>query len=167
MTKNAALKSVFALLVALVLSVPSFAQYTSSEEKAINKSISLYKADKYDKAISSLEKVQNAHPFDSQLWGYRVVFERDRYNAEYNKILTTVIKQASAGKNIKINSTKLTEYKISMLVSCLQATMYSEKQELASSILRNYLVDPEVDTTISESAKDDYNDGDKEYNNEN
>jgi tetratricopeptide (TPR) repeat protein len=165
--KNAMMKTVLSVLVGLFLSVSAFAQWTAAETKAVDKSIKLYNAAKYDKAISTINKVQNAHPFDEKLWSYRIVYEHDRYNAEYTKVITALVKQISAGKKIKINSDKLDSYKLSMLVNCLQATMYAEKEELASSILRNYLVDPEIDTAIGDDAKDHYDAGDKEYSNEN
>jgi tetratricopeptide (TPR) repeat protein len=165
--KNAMMKTVCSVLVGLLLSISSFAQWTASETKAVDKSVKLYNSGKYDKAITTISKVQDAHPFDEKLWSYRVVYEHDRYNAEYNRVLGVIIKQSNAGKNVKVNTEKLTSYKISMLVACLQATMYAEKEELASNILRNYLVDPDVDTAIGDAAKEHYEDGDKEYNNEN
>jgi len=165
--KNAMTKTVLTVLVGLLISISSFGQWTAAEQKAVTKSVDLYKKGKYDKAISTISKVQNAHPLDGTLWTDRVIYEHDRYNAEYNKIIMTLSKQISAGKSVKINTDKLTSYKVSMLVACMQATMYAKKQELASSILRNYLVDPAVDTAVNDDAKDHYNDGDKEYGNEN
>ncbi len=162
--KNNMIKNVFTVLVGLFLSVSVFAQYTASEQKSIDKSVKLYNAAKYDKAISTLIKVQLNHPFDEKLWNYRVAYESDRYTAEYTKVLITIIKQASAGKTIKVNQDKMNSDKIEMLSACFHATMFSEKQEQASSILRTYYVDPTVDTAIGEDAKDHYNEGDKAFN---
>src|ERR1700751_4239023 len=142
--KNAMIKTVLTVLVGLLLSVSSYAQWTAAEQKAVTKSVELYKKGKYDKAITTIEKVQNAHLFDATLWSNRVIYEHDRYSTEYNRLVAVAQKQYSAGKTIKINGDKLNGYRLSMIIACMEATMYSEKQELASNILRSYLVDPKV-----------------------
>lgn len=165
MIKNALLKGAIATVIAFVLSVPAFAQLTASEEKAANKSIELYKAGKYDKAISTLSKVQDAHFFREDLWKLRVTYENERYNTYRSQVIQKALAKAQkSGGDVTINDPKLNEYHVSLLVVCLQATNYADNQSDASSILRRKMVDPEVDTAIGEKAKEHYDKGDEEYN---
>lgn len=165
MIKNALLKGVIATVVAFVLSVPAFAQLTASEEKAANKSIELYKAGKYDKAISTLSKVQDKHFFREDLWKLRVTYENDRYTTYRSAVIAKAYAKAQkSGGDVTINDPKLVEYRVSMLVACLQATNYADNQTDASAILRRNYVDPSVDTAIGDKAKEHYDKGDEEYN---
>lgn len=164
MIKNAVFKGALAFIFAFVLSVPAFAQLTASEEKAANKSIELYKAGKYDKAISTLSKVQDAHIFREDLWKLRVTYENERYTTYRATVIQKAYAKAQkSGGEITINDPKLNTYRISMLVACLQATMYADNQADASAILRRSMVDPDVDTAIGDKAKEHYDKGDEEY----
>jgi tetratricopeptide (TPR) repeat protein len=167
MRKKHLLKSMCTLVAMLLLSTRIFAQLTAAEEKAVNKSIELYKAGSYDKAIDKLQPVQGEHPLSEQLWQYRIAYESARYTDYLNTVIQKAIKKAEkSGNEPHIDDPKLNEYYSSLIVACYQATMFADHQDDASSILRRYLVDPKVDTAISEKAQELYNKGDEEYSQE-
>lgn len=164
MTKNAFIRGMLAVAAALILSVPAFAQLSASEEKAANKSIEYYKAGKYDKAISTISKVQDKHPFREDLWKLRVVYENERYTSYRSEVIKKAqAKAQKSGGDVTINDPKITTYYISMLVSCSSALMYADNQMEASRLIRVHLIDPKVDTNVNEKAKEHYDNGDEEY----
>lgn len=168
MTKNATLKGVIAVLVTLVLSIPAFAQYTSSEAKSIQKSKDLYNKGKYDKAISTVKKVQNAHLYDNDLWQLRCIYEYDRYETQLLKDIIAILNKAAKGATtFDTEKMKSTTYYSEMIVACYSATLLCEKQEMASLILHEKYLEPSVDTAISDDASEQYNKGNEAYNEQN
>jgi tetratricopeptide (TPR) repeat protein len=166
--KNATLKGAFAVLVALVLSLPAFAQYTSAEAKSIQKSKDLYNKGKYDKAITTIKKVQNAHLYDDDLWQLRCIYEYDRYETQFLKDLIALLNKAAKGNaNINTDKMKSSEYYSELLVACYSATLVCGRQEMASLILHEKILEPSVDTAISEDASEQYSKGNEDYNNQN
>jgi tetratricopeptide (TPR) repeat protein len=154
-----------ALVALFLLALPAFAQYTSSEIKKVEKSKALYNKGKYSKAISAIKPVIDAHPFEDDLWKLRVIYEADRYNDQLNKDVMAIIKKAGKGGSGTINFNKLksTEYSTEMLSACYLATLFCSKQEYASLLLRNKLIDVNPDTAISDDAKEEYNKGEEEF----
>ncbi|HTL80311.1 MAG TPA: tetratricopeptide repeat protein [Bacteroidia bacterium] len=166
--KNSSLRSVIIFLITLFISGNSFAQLSTADAKAVEKSKGLYAKGKYDKAISTLVAVQSKNVFNSDLWNFRIIYESDRYDAEYTRLYNDIVKQYKAGKtDIKVDDSKLNSYKVEMLFACVQATMYAEDQELASNLLDRYLVTPSVDTAVDDKAKESYDAGDEQYNTQN
>lgn len=160
MLKNAA-KGVLATLILLLFAAPVFAQYTAKETKAIQKSKDLFNKGKYDKAVSTIKTVQNAHLYDDDLWNLRCVYEYQRYNVQLINDLIMILKGKSKTKF------KSTEYYTEMMVACYSATLLCEKQDFASSVLHGEKIEPSTDTTISDDAKEQYGKGGDEYSNQN
>lgn len=170
MMKKAALRGVFATLLLLVFSIPAFSQFTAKEQKSIDKSKELYKAGKYDKAVTTIKKVQMAnHYLSDDLWSLRCIYEYYRYNDQWAKDWAPIYAKASKSGSVTVNTDKLksTQYYSDLIGSCYLATLLCGKQEFASYVLHEQLIKPSVDTTVSDDAKELYNKGNEEYNNEN
>jgi tetratricopeptide (TPR) repeat protein len=158
--KNAILKSVITVIIGLILWAPASAQLTSKELKMFNKSIKQHDAGKYDKAISTIGKIQAEHPFNEVLWKYRIIYEQDRYTS-YRR---AAVQKAVAKGQSTLNDPKVTSNLISMLYQCQLATRWADHQVKASGILRQYLVDEDVDKDIPEKAEKLYDEGDEYFN---
>lgn len=170
MLKNAPWKGLFIALIAFLMITPVIAQnYTAAETKSIEKSKKLYNKGKYDKAIATIEKVQNAHIHDGDLWALRVQYEYQRYQVQYLEDILSILKKVGKKGTVEIDMSKLksTAYQVEMISSCYLATLYSPQQDLASSILHDELIQPSVDTAIGDDAKDYKARGDEEYTNAN
>lgn len=160
------LRKSFSLLFGLLLVVGLSAQYSASDSKAIEKSKALFKKAKYDKAITTLAKVQPNYVFDNELWELRVIYEYIRYKTQFQKDINTLVKKAGSGKTISVKF-KSMEYRSQMLNQCKLATMLCERQGTAHGILFDEMVAESVDTTVSDEAKEAHGAGDNEYNQEN
>jgi tetratricopeptide (TPR) repeat protein len=161
MIKNAALKSVFGALLLLLFALPVSAQYSAKEQKAIDKSKQLYNDGKYDKAISTIKKVQATHYKDGELWQLRCLYEKDRYDVQWFKDIMSVIN----GK--KSSSFKSTGYYTEMIVACYLATLNCEGQTQAGLTLHENIIAPSTDTAVSDDAKEQYSKGSDEYSDKN
>jgi tetratricopeptide (TPR) repeat protein len=169
MTKNALLKGAFAALLTFLLTIPAFAQnYTAAETKSVEKAEKLFSKKKFDKAITTLNNVQKAHVHDEALWKKRVYFEKVRYDDQFSKDIINLLKKASKGGTVTVDFDKLksTTYRGELLYSCYAATLYADNQDLASLLLHDMIIEPTVDTTVSEEAKDLVAKGDEEYTQE-
>src|ERR1041385_1764869 len=155
--KNAIVKSMFALVAGLFISFAAVAQYTASEQKSIDKSKELYKKGKYDKAISIITKVQNNHFYDDDLWTLRCIYEYDRYDAQLLADLLSILKGS------KKTTFKSTEYNNELLISCYTATLVCSKQEFASAVLHEKLIQPSTDTAVGDDARDMYSKGGDDF----
>jgi tetratricopeptide (TPR) repeat protein len=162
---NALLKSVFATLILFLFSSTAFAQLTAKEEKSVEKSKQYYRDGKYEKAVSTLKKVQsgdfNRLYKNGTLWELRCLYEYDRYNDQLIKDIMSILK----GK--KMSHFKSSDYRIEMILACYQATMYCENQEFASDVLHGEIVAPSTDTAVSDDAREQYGKGGEEYDNKN
>ncbi|HTF05819.1 MAG TPA: tetratricopeptide repeat protein [Bacteroidia bacterium] len=170
MSKNTLVKGLFTALIAFLIAAPAFAQnYTAAETKSVEKSKVLYNKGKYDKAISTITKVQMAHIYDEELWTLRIIYENTRYNVQFSKDIAGLIKKAgkSGTVNVDFDKLKSTQYRGELLVACYMATNYANNQILASSILHDMIIEPTVDTTISDDAKELRSKGDEEYSKQN
>ena len=170
MLKTSSWKGLIIALVAFLITAPVFAQnYTAAETKSVEKSKALYNKGKYDKAITTINKVLMAHIHDVELWNLRVVYENTRYNEQYNKDISAIIKKMNSKGTVMVDFGKLksTEYKSELIVACYMATLYAEKQVLASALLHDMVIEPSVDTSIGDEARDYRIKGDEEYNLEN
>ncbi|MBI3510716.1 MAG: tetratricopeptide repeat protein [Bacteroidetes bacterium] len=151
--------------ITLFFSFTLSAQLSTEEMKSVDKSVELYQSQKYDKAIELIHPVIINHPNNEDLWTKLIVYENDRYETEFNRLLASLSKQINKGKsNIKLNDEKLNEYQNEMLAACLLATLYCERQELASNLLDRFLLMPSVDTAIGDEAKSKCDAGDQDYN---
>lgn len=165
------LKKLSSLFIGLLLVTGLSAQYAAADAKKIEKSKEYFKKGKYDKAVTTLAKVQ-ANPsylYDNSIWDLRVLYEYIRYKVQYQTDMKELIRKANSPKTytIDINKLKFVQYNIEMISQCKLATILCEKQGLASSILYDELVATKVDTAVSDDARSAYNQGDEEYNQEN
>lgn len=152
---------VIAFATLLFLSPLSAQSYTVAETKAFEKSKSLYDKKKYDKAIETLNKVLFAHVHDEQLWQYRVLYEKTRYDQAWEKDLEYIIKKASNpnGATIQLDKLESLKYRDEMLFACYGATLYAPHQDLASLLLHENYNEPSVDTLVGDQAKEYLNKG--------
>lgn len=170
MSKNTLAKGLFTALIAFLVCTTAFSQnYTAAETKSIEKSKSLYNKGKYDKAVSTITKVQMPHMYDEELWNYRVLYENTRYQVQLSKDISAIIKKAGKSGTVSLDFDKLksTGYRQELFVACYMATNYADHQLLASSVLHDMIIEPSVDTSISDKAKAYRAKGDEEYSNQN
>lgn len=169
MIKTSPWKGLFTL-IAFLMVVPAFSQaYTSAETKSIEKSKTFYKNEKYDKAVSTITKVQNAHPHDAELWQLRVQYEYTRYQVQYYEDILAILKKAQKKGTVEVdfNALKSSQYEMELVSACYLATLYAPNQDLASSVIHDQFIKPSADTSISDEAKDLKSTGDEEYTNGN
>jgi len=170
MTQNTLLKGALTALVAFLMTASAFAQnYTPAETKSIEKSKALYNKGKYDKAVSTITKVQMSHIYDEELWQFRILYENTRYTTQLSKDISAIIKKAGKNGTVNVDFDKLksTQYRSELLVACYMATNYADHQVLASSVLHDMSIEPSVDTAISDEAREYRSKGDDEYANKN
>ncbi len=168
MIKNVIPKLLATLVVAFVFSLPSFAQYTASETKTLAKAQSYYEKNKYDKAISTLIKVQTEHVFDNELWERRCVYEYDRYQSQLIADYIDILNNAGKGQtNFDLSKLKSTAYHSALVSACSSATLLCPQQENASWILHAEFLEPSVDTAVSDEAIEAYNKASEDYANAN
>lgn len=170
MTQNTLLKGALTALVAFLMTASAFAQnYTAAETKSIEKSKALYNKGKYDKAVSTITKVQMSHIYDEELWQFRILYENTRYTTQLSKDISAIIKKAGKNGTVNVDFDKLksTQYRSELLVACYMATNYADHQVLASSVLHDMIIEPSVDTAISDEAREYRSKGDDEYANKN
>lgn len=162
-------KGLLTLFAFLVVSVAFAQNYTAAETKSIEKSKTLYNKGKYDKAISTINKVLFAHIHDEDLWGLRVTYEYQRYEVQYSADISAIVKKAGKKGTVTVDFSKLksTTFRSEMIFACYMATLYADHQNLASSVLHDQLVEPTVDTTIGDEAHDYKYKGDEELGNGN
>jgi tetratricopeptide (TPR) repeat protein len=166
MLKTSSWKGLIIALVAFLIAAPVFAQnYTAAETKSVEKSKALYNKGKYDKAIATINKVLMAHVHDETLWNLRVVYENTRYNEQYSKDISALVKKMNQKGTVTVDFDKLksTEYRSELIFACYMATLYADHQRLASSVLHDMKIEPSVDTAISDEARDYRFKGDEEY----
>jgi tetratricopeptide (TPR) repeat protein len=162
--KNATIKCLLALVVAFILSVPAFAQYTSAELKSIEKARAYYDKGKYDKAVTTLKKVQLNHYYQDDLWELRCSYEYDRYQIQLITDFMAILKKAGKGSaNFDFSKLKSTAYRNELIQSCSEATLVCGKQETASWILHEQFLEPSVDTAVAEEAKEAYDKASDDY----
>jgi tetratricopeptide (TPR) repeat protein len=167
--KKMAFRSALSALLSLVLSVPAMAQYTAKEQKSIDKSKEYYQQGKYEKAVTTIKKVQaNNHYGDDDIWTLVCIYEYNRYQAQFALDIAKIIKKAGNSGAVTINSDKMksSQYYSELINDCCVATLFCGKQEFASAVLHEQLIQPSVDTTISDEAKEIYGKGNEEYNND-
>ncbi|MDQ3109172.1 MAG: tetratricopeptide repeat protein [Bacteroidota bacterium] len=164
MIKNAS-KCLLALVVAFILSIPAFSQYNSSELKSIEKAKAYYAKGKYDKAISTLKKVQLTHYYENDLWELRCNYEYDRYQVQLITDFLAILKKAGKGGNVNFDFSKMksTAYRSEMIGACSTATLICPKQETASWVLHEQFLEPSVDTALAEEAKEAYDKASDDY----
>lgn len=149
-------QALFIVLISFLVATPLSAQnYTVAETKAVEKSKQLHTKGKYDKAISTLNKVLFAHVHDAELWQYRVLYEKSRYDAEWDKDYAAIIKQINKSGTATVDPAKMKsfQYRDEMLYACYGATLYAPRQDLAGLLLHEAYVEPSVDTAVSDEAK--------------
>jgi tetratricopeptide (TPR) repeat protein len=164
------IKKLFVLLAGLFI-VAGVSAQSAADVKKIEKSKEYFQKGKYDKAVSTIAKVQ-ANPsynYDNDIWNLRVIYEYYLYKTQLSKDMSDLVRKAQSSKTytVNVNNLKFIEYMNQMLNQCKWATVACEKQSLASGILFDELVAEKVDTAVSEDAKKAYNQGDEEYNQEN
>ncbi|MGL5892156.1 MAG: tetratricopeptide repeat protein [Bacteroidia bacterium] len=164
------IKKLIVLLAGLFI-VAGVSAQTAADVKKIEKSKEYFKKGKYDKAVSTIAKVQ-ANPsynYDNDIWNLRVVYEYYRYKTQLNKDMMDLVRKAQSPKTYTVNvdNLKFIQYMNEMIHQCKWATAACEKQSIASGILFDELVAEKVDTSVSDDAKKAYNEGDSEYNQEN
>lgn len=168
MNKTISFKFLYLLILAFTISFPAMAQYSAAETKSIEKSKAYYIKYKYDKAISTLKKVQLKHFYDNDLWELRCIYEYDRYQDQFYKDIAAILKKAAKGStSFDFSKLKSSEYRSEMITTTYMATLLCEKQETASWILHEHFIEPSVDTAISEAAKDEFDKGSTDYTNSN
>jgi tetratricopeptide (TPR) repeat protein len=169
MIQNTTGKRLLIMLAAFLFIVPVQAQnYTAAEQKLIEKAKSYHDDGKYDKSISTLTKVQNAHFYDNALWELRCGYEYDRYESQLIADFITIFKKAAKGNsNFDYSKLKSTGYRNQMIGACSMATLICPKQETASWVLHEQFIEPSVDTAISEAAKEQYNSASDDFTNGN
>lgn len=170
MIKNAPLKGAFLTLLTFLMIIPASAQtYTAAETKSVEKAEKLFAKKKYDKAISTLTSVQRSHIHDEALWKKRVYFEKIRYDEQFSKDIVGLLKKASKGGTVTVDFDKMksTQYRGELVYACYAATLYADNQDLASLLMHDMMIEPTVDTTVSEDAKELVSKGDEEYTKEN
>jgi tetratricopeptide (TPR) repeat protein len=161
MSQSFAVRSLLFAFAVFLLAAPLRAQnYTVAETKAFEKSKSLYEKKKFDKAISTLNKVLYAHVHDEQLWQYRVLYEKARYDEAWEKDLAYIIKKANSS-NGTIDANKLSSLRLhdELMFACYGATLYAPHQDLASLMLHETYIEPAVDTLITDDVKAIFNKG--------
>ncbi|CAN5877212.1 hypothetical protein BH11BAC7_BH11BAC7_15140 [soil metagenome] len=164
MIKNATAKCLLAIAVAFILSIPALAQYSASEVKSIEKAKAYYVKGKYDKAISTLKKVQLAHFYDNDLWELRCNYEYDRYQAQLIDDVTNIIKKAAKGSvTFDYDKLKSTAYRSELIVACSTSTLICPKQETASWVLNELFLEPSVDTAVADEAEEIFNKASADY----
>lgn len=164
MIKNATTKCLLSLVVAFILSLPALAQYSASEVKSIEKARGYYDKGKYDKAISTLKKVQLAHFYDNDLWELRCAYEYDRYQFQLITDVTNILKKVEKGSTtFNFDKLKSTAYRSEMIGSCSTATLVCPKQETASWVLHEQFLEPSVDTAVADEAEDIFNKASDDY----
>ncbi|TND08020.1 MAG: hypothetical protein FD123_2703 [Bacteroidetes bacterium] len=145
------------------------AQYSGKELKSINKSKRYYNDGKYEKAVSSLEHILDAHETDGELWNLMVHYKAARYEAQKNKEMADLMNVLMAGINkgksvsISMDNSLSTRYMGEYLSACKRATLCADKQYNASVILRNIYIDEPVDTGVSNEAKEKFGEAEKEF----
>jgi len=153
------------LLLLMTFSIAN-AQYSAKEQKAIQKSKDLYQKKKYDKAVASIKKVIDAHPYDNDLWQLRTLYEYDRYQDQLMKDLMDLLTKLSKGQSIPANKKyKYEEYKSDLQITCITASLLCDKQTLGSELLYDFFVKPDVDTAVADDAKDFYKKGSESMDN--
>jgi tetratricopeptide (TPR) repeat protein len=170
MNKNSSAKVLFAMIFALLFSVPVLAQqYTAAEAKSVEKAKAYYNKGKYDKAIATIQKVQANHFYDNDLWEIRCEYEYDRYNTQLIADFMAILKKAGKGNaNFDFSKLKSTEYRQSMINACSTATLVCGKQETASMVLHEQFIEPSgIDSAVSDDAKDEFSKGSDEYSAQN
>ncbi|MEW6468248.1 MAG: hypothetical protein AB1458_04950 [Bacteroidota bacterium] len=182
-----------ALLFVLVTCLSATAQqqdnFTSKEVKTYKKSVKYFeKAQKaegdkaytyYNKAISTLKPVLDAHPKNEQLWDVMVEYYYYRYSTEENMVEflrafqkygvknAKTAEEKAIYQNMKIDTTKMYEYKVSLLDMCRQATFNCEKPEYASIYIRLLSIEPKYRPEISDEAQEKFSEAGKEYRSKN
>ncbi len=152
------------LVAAFIFSLPAFAQYTASETKSLAKAHSYYEKNKYDKAISTLVKVQEEHIYDNELWERRCVYEYDRYQSQLFVDITAILNKAEKGQtSFDLSKLKSSVYRSQMINACSNATLLCPQQENASWILHAQFLEPTVDTLVSKEAKEAYDKASEDY----
>jgi tetratricopeptide (TPR) repeat protein len=140
------------VLVFVIQLIPAFAQ-TQKDEK-VEKAINLFNSGKMDKAISKMEKIKNKKS-SNENWSTLVQMYYQRYL--YAKDLEHQAMVAAFGEVFGIKK-ETEKYKssyscfVDLLKISRDAELYSECP-YASQFLRNYLIDSNPDTTISDEAK--------------
>jgi tetratricopeptide (TPR) repeat protein len=135
--------------------------YTVAETKAFEKSKTYYDKQKYDKAITTLNKVLYAHVHDEQLWQYRVLYEKARYDDAFAADIRYISKEMSKnpdGAVIQQEKLQSPKFQDEMLFACYGATLYAPHQDLASLMLHKHYIEPAVDTLINKEAEALFND---------
>lgn len=164
--KTHPMRKIALLLFILVAGIQSslIAQLTESEVKQYNKSLKLYNKGKHDKAIAMLTKIQYGNIQNEDLWDVRVQMEYGRYIKQLNTDITTAEKKFSSTReqNNYINNGKSAQYEIELLAACSQATLYCEKQERASMLLRILMVD-KGEGKPDKEAKEEYDKGEEKF----
>ncbi len=155
MIKFFAVRSLLFVIAVFLIGAPLRAQtFTVAETKAFEKSKSLFQKGKYDKAITTLNKVLYAHVHNEELWQHRVLFEKGRYEAAFEQDIKYLIKQGSkSGGTVDVNKLKSPTYRDEMLFACYGATLYARNQDLGSLMLHKNYIAPTVDTLISDEVK--------------
>lgn len=140
------------------------AQLSAGDSKQVDKSLKLFNKGKYDKAIATLTKVQASNMQNDELWEYRVQMEYVRYSNQLGKDLATAEKKYTNRneQNNFLNSAKSSGYEIEMLAACSRATLYCEKQEYASMIIRIFMVD-KGEGKPDKDAKEEYDKGEQKF----
>ncbi len=156
--------SISLLLLLLFCSSNSFAQLSEADSKAVTKALKLFNKGKHDKGIASMEKVQSNNLQNDELWGYRVQMEYKRYLGQLEKDLATAGKKYSSTReqNNFLANAKSSTYEIQMLAACSRATLYCEKQEMASILIRIFMVDNNSEKP-DKDAKEEYNKGEEKF----
>jgi len=152
------------LLLLLGACTSVFAQLGEADTKQYNKSVKLYNKGKHDKAIGILDKVQAGNLQNDELWDVRVQMEYGRYINQLQKDISTAQKKFSGSRdqNNYINNGKSATYEIEMLAACSRATLYCEKQERASMLLRIFLVD-KGEGKPDKEAKEEFDKGEEKF----
>jgi len=153
------------LLFVLCVATNSFAQLSEAEDKQVNKALKLFNKGKHDKGIATLDKVQKNNLQNEDLWRYRVQMEYSRYIVQLNKDLETAEKKYGGSKreqNNFLDKSKSSGYEIEMLAAASRATLHCEKQELASIIIRIFMVD-ETNDRPDKEAKEEYAKGEEKF----
>ena len=164
------IKKLFVLLAGLFI-VAGVSAQSAADVKKIEKSKEYFQKGKYDKAVSTIAKVQ-ANPsynYDNDIWNLRVIYEYYRYKTQLNKEMYDLARKAQSSKThtVTMSNFKFIEYMNQMIHQCKWATVACEKQSIAATILFDELVAEKVDTAVSDDAKKAYREGDSEYNQEN
>lgn len=163
------MRNTLLLFLTLFLSTQIKAQYSADDTKKIEKSKELYNKRKYDKAISTIAKVQESYYFDNELWKLRVFYEYNRYQIQFSKDMQDLIKKINSPKTYVVDFAKLksSKYRQEAISASIIATLFCEKQNQASGFLYDQFLSKNVDTAVADDAKEAYQDGDNEFHQEN